>query len=264
MSMERFIERKLRKVFRDFQQEADSVGGLCACKDLTYEGGNRPDYKSALVQQYYMLRYFPAYLAEYYLMYKHMLQERFLGESLKVISIGSGCGIDCWGLYFAICDSGGDPKRVNYTGIDIVKWKYQEILHIDNSYFINKDITEWTKLDENDYNVIVFPKSIGEFSDKDFNIVCDIFVNTDFSEKRICGLCSLMDIGKEGDAEWQGQGPQDGPQGHLGAEGFSRLYPNHIGKVIHRHCNHCNHCSLPFIPISLRKYCSNSSSSTTT
>ena len=71
--MQRFIERKIREVFTDFQQEAERAEGLCACKNLTYEGGNSPDYDNPLVQQNYMLRFFPAYLTEYYLMYKKLI-----------------------------------------------------------------------------------------------------------------------------------------------------------------------------------------------
>jgi len=200
--MEKFIDKKLRQVFEDFQREAKRAGGLCECKGLTYEGGKLPKYSSPLVQQHYMLRFFPAYLAEYYLMYKNMLRQEFLAEILKVLSIGCGCGIDFWGLYFALKDSGKNPgKLINYTGVDIIAWQYQDNLGVEKVWFFNQDITQWTKMDERDYNVIVLPKSIGEFSESAFEKVCNIFINTKFSEEKICGLCSLMDKGKESDAD---------------------------------------------------------------
>ena len=69
--MEKFIDGKIREVFRDFQQEAASVGELCECKGLTYEGGNSPDYGNPLVRENYMLRFFsgifsgiPAHVSE--------------------------------------------------------------------------------------------------------------------------------------------------------------------------------------------------------
>lgn len=65
--MEAFIDATLRRVVTDFDATKAQAGRLCDCKTLTYEGGNAPNYDTPLVQQIYMLRYFPAYLAEYYL-----------------------------------------------------------------------------------------------------------------------------------------------------------------------------------------------------
>lgn len=198
--MEGFIDRKIRQVLSDFQQQAVEDGGLCVCKNLTYAAGNAPDYGNLLVQQNYMLRFFPAYLVEYYCMYKGLIRFNFLQDQLKVLSIGCGCGVDLWGLNFAVQDTGGDPhERINYTGVDLTNWHYQDDLGIAAAWFINQDITTWTEMDDDDYNVFIFPKCIGEFPEPVFNSICQIFENTQFTENRVCGLCSLMERGLEAD-----------------------------------------------------------------
>jgi hypothetical protein len=199
--MQRLIRRKLEEVFADFQHQAEQEQGLCACKDLTYEDGRTPDYTDLLLQQHYMLRYFPAYLVEYFLMYQNLLNQAFLPNILKVLSIGCGCGVDLWGLNLAIRDHGADPAaRINYTGIDLAPWAYQDDLGLPHVRFLNQDITDWDRLDATDYNVFVFPKCIGEFPTQVFNSICDMFQNTTFDRPRVCGLCSLMDMGHAADA----------------------------------------------------------------
>ena len=122
-------------------------------------------------------------------------------DQLKVLSIGCGCGVDLWGLYFAMQDTGGDPnENINYTGIDLTDWQYQDDLGIETAWFINQNITAWERMDENDYNVFIFPKCIGEFPETVFESICEIFTNTNFTENRIYGLCSLMDKGINSDA----------------------------------------------------------------
>jgi hypothetical protein len=199
--MQQLIRQKLETVFADFQRQAAQERRLCVCKELTYEDGRTPDYENPLIQQNYMFRFFPAYLAEYFLMYRNMLNQTFLPENLKVLSIGCGCGVDLWGLNFALLDLGADPAaRINYTGIDLVPWAYQDNLGLPNARFLNQDITAWDRLDATDYNVFVFPKCIGEFPAQVSDSICAMFRNTNFNLARVCGLCSLMEKGKTADA----------------------------------------------------------------
>lgn len=200
--MKKFIDTKLRKVLADFDQTAALEKKLCACKGLTYEAGHTPDYNDPLVQQIYMLRYFPAYLVEYYLMYQELLRARFLPEKLNILSIGCGCGVDLWGLYFALKSRRVDcATSIDYTGIDLAPWMYCDDMGLPNVRFLQKNITAWQKLKRTDYNVFVFPKCIGEFPQVVFNKICDIFKLSSFKNDRVCGLCSLMDKGLTHDAQ---------------------------------------------------------------
>ncbi|TET32849.1 MAG: hypothetical protein E3J72_18640 [Planctomycetota bacterium] len=193
--MHTFIDKMIHKVFDDFQEGINQREGLCELKDLTYKGRNLPDYENELIQQYYMLRFFPAYLAEYYLIYRKLFRKRFIRSPLNIFSIGVGCGIDYYGLHFAAKDDENNRlKNMEYTGIDQVDWLYWNDFGRKNIHYIVKDITKWSKLDEDSYNIIIFPKSIGEFSNKTFTHIKNIFRNSTFSAKRIYFLCSLMDV----------------------------------------------------------------------
>lgn len=190
--MKDFIEAKTQKIYEDFLDNLNSAKRLCKLKELTYEGGNCPDYGDKFIQQYYMLRYFPAYLAEYFLMFKKLFKYKFLNSSLRVLSLGCGCGIDYWGLYFAAQSKGVSLDDMVYSGIDIIKWNYRHNFDHHNVRFFKKDISTISKLNRRDYNVIVFPKSIGEFSDDVFGNIEQILANSQFKRQRICVLCSVM------------------------------------------------------------------------
>jgi hypothetical protein len=159
-------------------------------------GGSTPNYNDSLVQQLYMLRFFPAYLAEYYLMYRKMLRDGFLPQQLNVLSIGCGCGVDFRGLEFAVRDSRKyADAQIDYTGVDIVDWEYQFSGSDNKSRVYHEDISQSSVLDYDDYNVLVFPKSIGEFPDAVFDAICRMFENAEFANDHIVLLCSLMDQG---------------------------------------------------------------------
>ena len=215
MLMRDFIEAVLRKVLLDFNQSAAQARGLCACKGLTYEAGGSPDYNDAMVQQLYMLRYFPAYLVEYYIMYESLLETNHLPDNLNVLSIGCGCGLDLWGLYFALKRRGRDcATTIKYTGVDLTPWQYRYNMDLPNVRFIQQDITAWQTLDRNDYNVFVFPKCIGEFPPEVFKKICNMFSHTSFLQDRVCGLCSLMNIGINSDIDRYKQGARAMEEGH--------------------------------------------------
>lgn len=72
---------------------------------------------------------------------------------------------------------------VNYTGVDVVKWKYSEFNKM-NGNFKNIDIVDIEKL-EGDYNTIIFPKSISEFDEVAFQHLKDIIGRKEFRSKRV-------------------------------------------------------------------------------
>jgi len=194
--MREFIHSTVNRVFSDFEETTAQAGSLCACKGLSYENGNSPDYDNFQVEQLYMLRFFPAYLAEYYLMYGKMLQSGFLPEQLNVLSIGCGCGVDLCGLKFAISHRGGEPDaRIAYQGVDIANWHYQSNWGLNNAVFVNHDISQMDSLGNISNNVLVFPKSIGEFPPEVFENLRQTLENSSFSQDRVVVLCSLMNSG---------------------------------------------------------------------
>lgn len=190
--MKDFIAKKTQEIYEDFLANLRDADGLCRLKNLTYEGGNRPDYGDKFIQQYYMLRYFPAYLVEYFLMYKKLFRYNFLNSSLKVLSLGCGCGLDYWGLHFAAQNRGVSLDDMVYRGVDIVKWNYRHNFNHHDVKILKKDISTIPKFNRKDYNIIIFPKSIGEFPDDVFDTIEQILADSQFNHQRICVLCSVM------------------------------------------------------------------------
>jgi len=194
--MNKFIGSTICNVFTNFQQTVADRGQLCVCKNLTYEACNTPDYDDLMVQQYYILRYFPAYLVEYYLMYTQMLSLDFLPEQLNVLSIGCGCGVDLWGLKFAISQRGENPDvRITYHGVDKAKWHYQDNLGLTNAQFYTGDISNLGRSVAVPYNVLAFPKSIAELPTDVFEGFCQMLKSISFTQDHIVVACSLMTEG---------------------------------------------------------------------
>ncbi|HBN84924.1 MAG TPA: hypothetical protein DDZ89_13900 [Clostridiales bacterium] len=188
--MKSFITHKMNEIFYDFHRDLNRMKRFCVLKGLRFDKDPLPDYSIPVIQRLYLLRYFPGYLVEYYLMYKEMLKKDFLGDQLNIISIGSGCGIDFWGCKFAN-DELEKKKKIRYTGLDKVNWKYQDNLGIRECYFLHDDINRLNALDEDKYNVIVFPNSIGEFSNNTYANLEAIIKNTDFSCDRVMILSAI-------------------------------------------------------------------------
>lgn len=188
--MREFIRKKINLIFNDFKLDLDRIGTFCELKDLRFNGNHTPDYSNDIIQRLYLLRYFPAYLTEYYLMYVDMFEKDFLDEDLNIISIGAGCGIDFWSCKFAI-ENLGEQVNIRYTGIDIIDWNYWDELDELECYLLNNDINEMESLDEEGYNVIVFPKSIGELDNNTFLNLKRVIGNTNFTCDKIMILSSV-------------------------------------------------------------------------
>jgi hypothetical protein len=195
--MKKFIKNRITEAYTDFCKSAEHAQKLCELKKFTYAGTSKPDYANPMVQQYYILKYFPAYLAEYRVIYERIFSFNFLGTPLKVLSIGTGCGTDLYGLHFAATKS--QLQGLIYTGIDCIKWQYQNQMGHNGVRFIQADIQSWSALDRDDYNIIIFPKSISEFSEKCFSYIKSLFEKTSFAANKIVLICSLMGKGKEAD-----------------------------------------------------------------
>jgi hypothetical protein len=188
-----FIRAKLDSIYEDFEMLAREKGRLCECC-TTYAGGNVLDYRIPLVQDYYLLRYFPAYLAEYQICYNSLLAANFLPPKLGVVSYGCGCGVDLWGLCFALEQVGRDPRDcVTYTGIDRVWWRHADVRGLGKARIHAPwDVTALSVLDGT-CNVIAFPKSFDakEIQDSKFHRLCEIIAKARFDQDRVVLLVSL-------------------------------------------------------------------------
>lgn len=187
--MREFMEEKMDLIFEHFKESLGLEERYCNLKNFRFDSKNIPDYNNYLIQQYYLLKYLPGYLVEYYCIYSTIIKEKFICEDYNILSIGCGCGVDLWGCDFAMEDSEED-YRIRYTGLDVVEWAYRDECG-NEAYFLQQNINEMKSLDEGDYNVIIFPKSIGEFSTEDFNKLKISIRDTEFSSDRLILATSL-------------------------------------------------------------------------
>lgn len=187
--MNKFMNKKMRIIFNDFIESLENEKNYCKLKGFNFRSDNLPDYNEEIIQQYYLLRFLPAYFVEYYWIYNKLLNQEFIINKYNILSIGCGCGLDLWGMEFANTLSGTN-KDVRYTGLDIVEWKYWDRCN-QEAYFLSEDISTISELDEEEYNIIAFPKSIGEFDASSFLNLKKSLINTNFRQDRIVILASL-------------------------------------------------------------------------
>lgn len=187
-NVKEFIDNKMDEIFNDFQEYLNDEDRYCRLKDFRFNNGHTPEYSNELIQQYYLLKYLPAYFTEYCCIYDDIINSNFLDEDYNILSIGCGCGIDLWGAKFATEDSDID---IRYTGLDIVDWRYWDSVGIEEVYYLNNDINELEELDEEEYNIIMFPKSIGELDGDTFKKLKDAISNSNFSKDKLIIASSI-------------------------------------------------------------------------
>lgn len=148
---------------------------------LNYGEGQAQDYRDPLVQRLYALRYMYAYGVEYYRMFCRLFDALGLEPGKRtvfpVLSLGCGNGIDLWAAKKAMADRGLTAMLVRYTGVDRVAWdkrwgvgpclpnRFVRYVQGDAAEFLEQHLVL-------DCKAIVFPRSIGEFSDGDFARIC--------------------------------------------------------------------------------------------
>lgn len=192
--MREMIHDTLTKVEADL---ANNINGKCLCdlKTIRFDNANSPDYTKEEIQQLYLLRYYPAYLCEYYYLYKQVVATRKLNK-LSILSIGCGCCVDYHGAYLA---KERDFKDISYCGVDIIDWDYKESLGNPNFKIIITSIRDFEIPEVNDYNIIIFPKSISEFDNESFDSFLDIMSKSEFAQNDIFIISSSMNIGFQHD-----------------------------------------------------------------
>lgn len=183
--MRDLMERKIRTIWDDFLCSAEAEGTLCELKKFTFERNCLPDYTKALVQQNYLLHYLPAYLTEYYLVFRDVLTTGFIDSPINALSIGAGAGLDHWALHYALLHVRKQLTPIySYTGIDIVDWLYREQFDNGLAQYTNHDILGLDRFNPAT-NFVIFPKSIGEFRDEDITPLLYIFRDTPWLNDKI-------------------------------------------------------------------------------
>lgn len=176
--IENTLQDFIRCVGNDFQQYVSTEDELCKISRL-FNDGESPDYEDINIQQLYLLRFVYAYAFENKEMYTWVLKDRGTCNNLSVESIGCGCGVDSWALQYAARSLGMQTNAIKHKGIDLVHWSYQ--LGTVQSDFLKINAADYfDKIPSLDSEVYIFPRSIGDFSYKDFKRIC-----YDFSWKKI-------------------------------------------------------------------------------
>ena len=84
------INAYLSDVFRHFRSYVDENGNdICKLSDVTFQGGNQPDYEDKQVQELYILRYSLSYAYKYKIMYSEILSQYNGYRQLKILSFAA-------------------------------------------------------------------------------------------------------------------------------------------------------------------------------
>lgn len=169
------ISDYLNNIFDKFSDYISESNKLCELKKVNFNNNQLPDYSKIHLEELYILKYDFAYGFEYKYIFSRILpQHKLLGDpTLKILSIGCGNYIDYWGIASAV-EKKGLKSKIIYDGIDSIDWNYKfEKRPQDSITFYRKDIVDFlSEHDTLEYNCIIFPKSIGEFSNDAFRSIC--------------------------------------------------------------------------------------------
>lgn len=187
------IENYLLEIYDDFKEYVENAGDLCLLKTLNYQAGQVPDYTDVHIQQYYLLRYAFSYAFEYKRMFLKVLEKATYEDEISLTSIGCGNMIDYWSLVEALTEFGDRRVSIKYTGIDLIDWNYKiKPRSRDNVKFKQGNASEiLCESDSLSSDMYIFPKSISEFDDGEFEKICDVFRRSLFLKDKIYILISL-------------------------------------------------------------------------
>ena len=193
-AMRGYLYSRIQLFYRDFCRSIAGWDNLSVLRNLTFASGHLPDYSQPVIQQLYLLRYFPAYFMEYYLIYRQLLQEGFLQEPFRIASLGTGAGVDYCGLEFALREAGSGvvPGQVVYDGYDRIAWAYRESFdNLDCRYF-QADVAALGSGCPR-YNIIMFPMSIGEFSPAGWQHILEMLAGCVFQQERLVLISTMRE-----------------------------------------------------------------------
>ncbi|MBR5180419.1 MAG: hypothetical protein IKW90_16710 [Lachnospiraceae bacterium] len=168
----------LTDLYMRFRDKCERKNNLCELKNLSFEGGSIPDYSKEIISLLYCLRYHFGYAFEYEEMYRSIMHEFKDADSLSVLSVGSGNGIDLWSLFHAT-----DRMNINeivYTGIDCVDWIDRFDINSPNSArYYNCELSDADNIIDNldGLDILIFPKSISELTSDDLRALANRIAN---------------------------------------------------------------------------------------
>jgi hypothetical protein len=145
------------EVVNNFHRSLRSDGSLCCYSGTTPENAN---YNNEIYQKLYTLKYYPAYYFEYSCL-ATLLQDRLAKDEknfIRVISFGSGLYPDYYALKHNL------TTKFTYIGYDACNWPTTSLLpkSEDNIELIHESIDSLTAEQLSEYDVFIFPKSIGD------------------------------------------------------------------------------------------------------
>ena len=193
------IEHIIEDVYLDFSQDLNKCQNPC---DRFRTGSFIDDYQDRLYQRLYLLRYLVAYSFENKEMYKDILCDLYLAGRKKIVITSLGCGsaIDYWSLQEVLNEYRFDFDMINYNGVDSLRWDYS--FGIDTPFckktVVIKDAAVF--LEEKEYldeTIIVFPRSIGDFSNESFRRICEALAKKRIQNDVIYCMISGVKIKEE-------------------------------------------------------------------
>jgi len=186
------IENVLSRSLAGLRSYVLNAGKCCDLKGLDFSGGNAPDYDNHGIQLLYLLRYYGAYLCEYRKIYAEVLE--FLDQDrIRVLSLGSGCCVDLAGLYFELEEHGLGPDRVQYRGYDSVNWHWRFEAQDLDTRVIHRNVARMSRK-ERPINVMIFPKSLGDFSGADHRELVAAIRDCEFSASKVVVVSSARAV----------------------------------------------------------------------
>lgn len=160
------IHNKAVKRFKNYLDEkTERNETLCGLEAANFKS-SFPKYEDEVHASLYLMRYASAYLAEYYLAYKHLFEKNFLdAQKISILSLGSGTSIDGISARCALRELNPDVE-FSYLGIDKVNWPGKPKLSAEFK-FMRGDISRFdpeSLVIRAPYNIIILPRILSEVS----------------------------------------------------------------------------------------------------
>lgn len=192
------IENYLLEIYKDFREYVENTEDLCLLKTLHYQAGQVPNYSNIHIQQLYLLRYIFSYAFEYKEIFLDLFRKENIQNNISLASIGCGSMIDYWSLVKSLEEIDHYETSIVYRGIDVIDWKYKIVpRERDDMEFKQGNILSLIdKSTKFISDIYFFPKSISEFSPKEFARICDAFRENTFLKDKIHILISLRSDNK--------------------------------------------------------------------